>query len=107
MGMIHTHTCTSCGYSEQVSGGPDSGIDIGTDTYACSACQLIQDRTTWVEVRTDYGDYQGEPYIREPRIRCRKCQRKGAMKPWRSGDPCPRCGAPMPIDPKGINVLWD
>lgn len=104
MGCIYLHQCPACGYEEQASGGPDGGFVTSTNTFVCMACQLLCDRNVGEERRRfPEGD---ETYFHRFRPRCPKCRRSGALRPWKTGDPCPKCGTAMEQDP-GFAVLWD
>ncbi len=93
MGLWHRFSCPKCGYQAEVSGGPDSGIDIFTTTVVCLDCRKLSDITI---------GKRDNPEPIPPR--CRRSKRH-AIEPWTDGDHCPRCATPM--QNQGMTCIWD
>jgi hypothetical protein len=43
MGTAYEFQCRACGYSAQVCGGRDSGMDITLFTWVCGDCRALVD----------------------------------------------------------------
>jgi len=99
MGQYFQFWCDACGYDVEVSGGPDSGMAVATQTIACSKCKQLFDVVT-----------SNEPWnasaIQEP-LRCPRSRGSShRVAAWNGGDPCPRCNAIM-RPARVAAVLWD
>ncbi|MFH0799551.1 MAG: hypothetical protein V2A66_05145 [Pseudomonadota bacterium] len=85
MGVIFEFTCSKCGHSVEVSGGPDCGILAVTETMDCKWCKDLVD----VEVGGDSSDKSRN------RLSCPKCH-ICSLEPWDAKKmPCPKCGGRM------------
>ncbi|MCB1087491.1 MAG: hypothetical protein KDM63_10635 [Verrucomicrobiae bacterium] len=107
MGQILLHRCPACGYRAEVSGGPDGGWLVATQTFVCDGCEIVFDGVVRSEPRpreTTPADPDGR-VARTPR--CPRCRRTAFLRPWTSGDPCPKCGAALPASSHGPIALWD
>ena len=97
MGALYQFTCGKCGYTAEASGGQDRGMRIEVQTVSCAECKALVD----VVVRQDAD---AVPKPRAARPVCPE-NRKHRVTRWTDGDPCPRCGEPMP---PGVSIaLWD
>lgn len=85
MGRSFLHRCGACGYEAEVSGGPDRGNLATTITVSCGKCQALYD------VVETWGSGWREGPLRRVAPRCPKHE-SHTVRPWTSGDPCPRCG---------------
>jgi DNA-directed RNA polymerase subunit M/transcription elongation factor TFIIS len=99
MGSFSKFECPDCGYSAEVSGGPDRGMKISVETSICTRCKELIDVITEV--------YDCENPDLEKRIgKCPKCRRKKCLIPWNPEERlCPRCGGR--VGNKGPIGLWD
>lgn len=98
MGGLYAHTCTLCGLTAEVSGGPDAGLEELTETVSCERCGRLSDRTTHT------GGLDAPVPV--PPAACLHCGAPSdALTPWTSGDPCPRCRMPLPAGE--LTALWD
>ncbi len=96
MGLLHTFRCPACRYAAEVSGGPDAGMQVATQTVACLDCRALFD------VPTDrYG--RGAP-----EAVALACPVDAAHRVEAWGEPfaCPRCGA-APMVAEEPSVSWD
>lgn len=96
MGESHELKCRVCGYSTTVSGGEDVGWNHETATIICHTCGTLQDAVT------SKFDAKGIRKVRA--IRCKR-SKEHSVSPWRTGDPCPKCGGTL--EDTGTCVLWD
>lgn len=97
MGTLYTFTCTACGYSAEASGGADRGMIAEVQTVSCATCRELYDA---VVRRHGLHEWGGT----EVPLRCPEHADHQIMV-WNQGDPCPRCGEPMP--PGQVCGLWD
>lgn len=95
-----THTCAKCGYSADVSGGPDRGFVVEVETCSCDGCREL------VDVVTGGFDTRGEstPVPTSAR-RCPECG-SSRVRPWPDHRPCPKCGGEMNAG-GGTVTMWD
>lgn len=94
MGKKFTFKCTGCDYEVVVSGGPDRGMRIATNTVVCLDCSELQDVVT-------------EKYfeVEDPDLSCKFCGSKD-LKDWNNSDPkCPKCLNNM--KGAGLVFMWD
>ena len=98
MGATYTYTCQSCGYSANVSGGPDVGFVVKTQTGFCSTCNELIDYVT--EVCHPDGDSEKDVVLGA----CHKC-RTPVEQNWHDGDACPRCGGAF--GERSLYENWD
>jgi hypothetical protein len=96
MGCRYQFSCPACGYSAEVSGDDDAGMECCTTTIVCHDCkQLFDVQTGW--------SFPPEPRP-APKVRCPNSAQHTFTK-WKAGDGCPRCGTTM--ENKDWTVLWD
>lgn len=99
MGALYLFTCT-CGYSAEVSGGPDVGMTTRTVTISCATCKQLSDVVTSNEPWKQPPD----PVPEHPK--CPRSRTKvHATSVWSHPGACPQCGKRMR---KGaVTMLWD
>lgn len=87
MGTSYRYVCTTCDYSAIVSGGPDAGWIVKTQTGICRQCDQL------VDVITELREPGVSPLgMSEVTIGgCPNC-RANVTEFWNDGDACPRCG---------------
>ncbi|QDT24785.1 hypothetical protein Pan153_00780 [Gimesia panareensis] len=85
MGSTYHYKCNDCGYTVEVSGGPDVGFVVKTQTGVCSICNELVDYVT--EVWCPDGKIEKTVVIGA----CPKCKTQ-IEQVWNHGDPCPKCG---------------
>ena len=95
MGATYTFQCPSCGFSEDVSGGEDSGFFTCTATILCEVCQRLYDVPT--------GERTGDEVAAV--VPCCPVSSQHTCKTWEHPDSCPRCGTIM--DRSEIILNWD
>lgn len=100
LGALHDFRCPSCGYSAEVSGGPDIGEASRTVTISCATCKELHDVVVSEEPWKEPPDLAPE---RPPCPRTRA--RTHATSVWNDPGPCPRCGSTMRRGE--MTVLWD
>ena len=117
--MSYEFGCTTCDYTLDVCGGPDTGMLVSLNTMTCLTCAEIVDVVT---ARHDWSS-SGPPERRPTDGSCPHCggtnlaiwgphqHGAGEMNADRS-DPdecgsCPKCGAAMRFATGGIVTLWD
>ena len=94
MGTFFGFVC-GCGYTCEVSGGPDVGMRCQTRTVVCASCRTVENA-----VSKDLGQ-DGE--WTTVKVTCPTCH--GPVKAWPRRHPCPKCGTPMTT--LGEVCLWD
>lgn len=84
----------SCGYRQDVSGGPDAGMWVSTQTIVCKQCRKLFDVIVGHTTSPDPVPIQ--------------CPKDVAheVAEWSAGDPCPRCGKAL-VDAGELIILWD
>lgn len=101
MGSLCAFHCTKCRYKAEVSGGDDCGMEAMTTTIVCEDCRKLCDiEIGTVQIMLAQSDQPEPPVV----LHCPK-NPSHRVRPWKAGDPCPRCGAPM--ENRGLRVLWD
>ena len=99
MGQHSRFRCDACGYEAVVSGGPDVGFAVATQTIACAKCKELFDVVT--------SEDPGNPKAPKIPLRCpRSRTAKHPVKPWKSNGPCPGCGGKM-LTSREMEELWD
>lgn len=99
MGQLFQFRCDGCGYEAKVSGGPDCGFNVATQTIACANCKELVDVVTSRD--------PGNPKAPKLPLRCPRSRTvKHPVKKWKAGGPCPRCGEKMP-ETAEVLVMWD
>ena len=112
MGSKSGYRCRGCGYEAIVSGGPDIGMVIRTQTMTCLDCRELVDVITGFHFENERDDDIG----RCPKCKGRRLKEWGegrtghhefgedAPGPWidenlgpRPSGPCPRCGDIMDL----------
>ena len=98
MGATFRFRCTACRYYADVGGGDDAGEQCEKTTIECVECHALRDVVTrsWFGGRSDRD---------ERTIRCSR-RASHAIRRWRRGDPCPKCGGAL-NEVEGIFELWD
>ena len=84
MGSTYTYKCNACNYSANVSGGPDVGFVVKTQTGFCMTCNDLVDYVT--EVWAGDGETEKGVVIGA----CHTCK-NAVTRQWNDGDQCPRC----------------
>jgi hypothetical protein len=103
MGARYEFQCKGCGYTAVVSGGPDLGFFLRTQTAYCTSCKLLIDVPGETLTEDQIEDQQGIYLTKE--LTCDLCGNT-RLNIWRQGDPCPRCGGAV-VDTGRPVVLWD
>ena len=95
MGKRLKFKCTNCDYSTQVSGKPDVGMMVETNTVLCEKCNEVVDIVTKSLLgKADLGT-------------CPICKSNENIKPWDNiKRPCPKCGGILKDSHECI-MLWD
>lgn len=97
MGELATYQCDKCNYSAQISGGPDMGMMVKTNTYVCQKCKEIVDVITF-NVDSEENNVG----------KCPSCHSTEQLEVWDNRKcPCPKCNGKMKISPNGLSILWD
>jgi hypothetical protein len=99
MGSIYQYTC-KCGYEAQVSGGPDIGFSVKTQTKTCTDCQILVD----VVVGPSMPDMPLDEELEKSVGKCPQCNHTNVTK-WPETKPCPKCGETM--QQGHVEILWD
>jgi len=84
MGTLESYSCNKCDYSADISGGPDMGMLVKTDTFICLNCNEV------VDVVTEYciDETPDESSIGK----CPECNSSKYLKKWDNKKrPCPKC----------------
>lgn len=104
MGSTYRFHCRQCDYGADVSGGPDIGFVVKTQTVFCPSCRELRD------ISIEYcGESRSAPTdhakASDDALGC--CWECGAreLTDWTAGDPCPRCGGEM--NNEGLIADWD
>lgn len=90
MGSWYEFGCGKCGYTVEVSGGPDVGMSSRTVTISCATCKRLRDVVISEEPWKDPPD----PVPLHPKCPSSRT-RKHATTLWRDPGPCPKCGTRM------------
>jgi Zn finger protein HypA/HybF involved in hydrogenase expression len=97
MGTLYEFKCPACGYSAEVSGGDDVGMNAVTTTVSCKTCKKLFDavisQEPWAVVTFDEPGRLLDPGFKVE-IYCNK-SRRHKVESWTFPGPCPRCGTIM------------
>ncbi len=114
MGALFKFECESCKYSAEVSGGPDCGmmIDSETNTMVCNECKNLVDVNTYDGPEIIDGMIQlikidinnPEEILDKEPLYCPKCHSTN-LTAWSEDIGCPKCGKKMIRG--DLTVLWD
>ncbi len=98
MGTKSKYRCNKCDYSTKISGEPDMGFLIKTDTVLCENCKEI------VDIITEYCiDEEDKSDIGK----CPKCDSDKFIKKWDNEKrPCPKCSGKLE-DSRELLEMWD
>ncbi len=102
MGTWYLFRCPGCGYSAEVSGGPDVGEVSRTVTISCATCRKLRDAIVSEEPWKEPPD----PVPEHPRCPGERT-RKHRTTVWTAPGPCPRCGSVIGMDDVESEILWD
>jgi ssDNA-binding Zn-finger/Zn-ribbon topoisomerase 1 len=103
MGMRREFGCDTCGLSATVSGGPDCGFLVRTDTRYCPSCRILFDAIlSWTNFESHTRTREMDEQIRFKE--CPSCH-STELAQWKAGQPCPSCGGNLVM--KGVQELWD
>lgn len=104
MGSHYLFQCACCGMSAEVSGGDDRGFFARTQTNYCHSCGCLKD--IFIGHTNDPSHPIPEAFAQQDASvgKCPSCGGNN-LSPWVDGDPCPKCGGPMPKGP--LTVCWD
>ena len=98
MGSHYAFCCLGCGYSAEVSGGPDYGFVAQTDTKVCNTCRAVVDVLV--------GTRDPNQISTDELNQCPECDGND-LTPWDDSRPCPRCNGTMKADPTSPTTMWD
>ncbi len=96
MGERFGFRCEACAYEVTVSGGPDLGMAVATQTIACAKCKRLFDVVT--------SEDPGRLDAPSVPLRCPRSQAH-QVTAWNGGDHCPRCRGAMSVTAEV--ELWD
>lgn len=95
--------CDTCDLSATVSGGPDCGFIVHTDTRYCLSCRMLFDAAI------SWANFSGHTRTREmeEQMRFNECPscRSTQLVSWKAGQPCPSSRGNVVM--KGVVELWD
>ena len=100
MGVFKRYNCNKCGYSVNISGGPDAGALIKTNTMLCEHCKEVVDVVTeyWTHIKPFNSDLG----------KCPECDSDEYLKEWSNKKrPCPRCNGVLEEDHEAWITMWD
>lgn len=106
MGQSNAYHCKNCDLDAVVSGGDDRGFYIATRTMFCAQCKALYDVLLGNTNDSSHPIPESRRVSPEAVGKCPKC-RGAELTPWRSGEPCPRCGGALEKDVFGPGKLWD
>ena len=99
MGQRFLFQCDACTYSVEVSGGPDVGMSVATQTVACAKCKQLFDVVT--------SEDPGNAAAPAAPLRCPRSRGSThRVTAWNCGDPCPRCNGVVRVTGDAV-VMWD
>ena len=84
MGHTYRYCCGSCGYTAEISGGPDIGFVVKTQSGYCESCGELIDFVT--EIWSPGSGLDDELTMGA----CPTCDQL-IERQWNHGDPCPKC----------------
>ncbi|MFZ4756382.1 MAG: hypothetical protein ACOYL4_10300, partial [Miltoncostaeaceae bacterium] len=94
MSAKRQYECTLCDRRAVVVGGPGTDLHDRTTTVGCCECGQLDDVV--VARRIDGSAFSPDDDMSgELMPKCRACG-ADAVVAWVDGDPCPRCGGPLP-----------
>ena len=101
MGFCVTFRCTLCGLEATVSGHPDVGLNIRTETRFCVCCETLVDVAVDFTSPPEFLSFEYDSFNFD------KCPHRqhAADKQWVSGDPCPRCSG-IVAKTEGDSFQW-
>jgi hypothetical protein len=99
MGSLYQYAC-KCGYETQVSGGPDMGFIVKTQTMTCADCNILVDVITGPPL----PDMPLDGDLKKTVGKCPNCNGMHVTI-WPDTGPCPKCGKNM--QQGNLEVLWD
>lgn len=101
MGTLYSFECPGCGYSAEVSGGRDVGMDTVVQTATCANCRELVDVVIgwWGK-----DGPSGAPNLDCRLWRCPICEGM-ALDPWSDERPCPQCALSM--EQGNMTSMWD
>lgn len=108
VGQNRRFHCEGCHLTAAVSGGPDRGMMVYTETKYCPHCQMLSDIAIGSAPDVSLSDDSPEELQQEAEGgRYNVCPSCGSLKltVWKNGDPCPRCGGLIVDD--GPGRMWD
>ena len=91
VGVLNAYACEGCGYTAEVSGGPDYGGISHTQTMACRNCQELVD----VVIATEE-----EARARAVVGRCPRCGRAARLVAWGKD-----AGGPGAYEPRSLEQM--
>lgn len=100
MGVFKTYNCNKCNYTAHISGGPDSGALIKTNTMLCEHCTEVVDVVIeyWTRIKPLNSDLD----------KCPECDSDEYLKEWNNKKrPCPRCDGELEEDDEAWITMWD
>jgi hypothetical protein len=110
MGFRQSYRCEQCGLEAVVSAGKDCGFYTETETRYCPLCGKLDDVGVSLWCKDSLPGLLPPGRIAELLEAemsfglCPTCKSPGG-KPWRAGEPCPRCGGTVqPVD--GVLEQW-
>lgn len=100
MGTRYTYQCNKCGYSAFISGRPDAGMIVKTNTFLCQKCKDV------VDVVVEYREHVKRD--KSDIGKCPKCKSSENLKRWnKKKRPCPKCDGTLQILPDAEMLCYD
>lgn len=104
MGSIYRFVCEGCNYAAEVSGGPDIGFIVKTQTVYCHCCRELLDVNVEYWAKRFMSPRDLAQLSENDLGKCPRC-RGLESTPWNFGDPCPRCAGKIRKDT--LVMDWD